>query len=85
MESYNNSGHHPEVSTSGPTLANLLVGAATAPVLAGLWGAQALLESTIALGQASEELFRGDRLPVLNVPSDEVPSDESNPSNAESG
>lgn len=79
MESYNNSGHRPEVTASGPTLANILVGVATAPVLAGLWGAQALHKSTIALGQASEELFRGDRLPVLNVP-----SDESQPSNAES-
>ncbi len=80
MESYNNSGHPPEETASGPTLSNLLVGVATAPILAGLWGAQALHKSTIALGQASEELFRGDRLPVLNLP-----SDESNPTNVESG
>ncbi|TVR08748.1 MAG: hypothetical protein EA395_10885 [Phormidium sp. GEM2.Bin31] len=74
MESYNNSGHRPGGTASEPTLTRLWVGVATAPVLAGLWGAQALFESTIALGEASEELFRGDRLPVLNVPSDESES-----------
>ncbi|USR91380.1 hypothetical protein NEA10_01145 [Phormidium yuhuli AB48] len=74
MESYNNSGHRPGGTASGLTLTRLLVGVATAPVLAGLWGAQTLFESTIALGEASEELFRGDRLPILNVPHDESES-----------
>lgn len=50
--------------------ATAIVGLATAPLLAGIWGAQTLMNATIELGRASEELFRGDRLPVLNFPSD---------------
>lgn len=38
------------------------------PMLVGLMGAKMIAEAMLSLGQASEEVFRGDRLPVLNVP-----------------
>jgi hypothetical protein len=38
------------------------------PMLMGLMGAKLLAEVMLSLGQTSEEVFRGDRLPVLNVP-----------------
>ncbi|PSO48733.1 MAG: hypothetical protein BRC33_08935 [Cyanobacteria bacterium SW_9_44_58] len=38
----------------------------TVPVLGGLIGARSLQQSLIDLGEASEELFRGDRLPILH-------------------
>lgn len=49
---------------------NLLLSLATAPLLAGLWGARTLSAIARDLGETSEELFRGDRLPVLNLPAD---------------
>lgn len=49
----------------------LLVGLATAPLLVALVGGKALSDAVTSLGQLSEELFRGDRLPLLKVsPSD---------------
>jgi len=39
----------------------------TAPFLVGLVGARSLQSGLITLGQASEEVFRGDRLPVLHL------------------
>jgi hypothetical protein len=44
----------------------LLLGFATAPLLVGLLASKALAELMQDLGQASEEVFRGDRLPVLD-------------------
>lgn len=44
----------------------LLLGFATAPLLVGLLAGKALAELMQDLGQASEEVFRGDRLPVLD-------------------
>lgn len=41
---------------------------ATIPVLMGVVGTKALMEMMAEIGQASEEIFRGDRLPVLNFP-----------------
>jgi hypothetical protein len=66
METHETSGVKPESAESTAFWVSL----ATAPMLAGLWGAQALLNSTVQLGRASEELFRGDRLPILNFPAD---------------
>lgn len=45
-----------------------LVGLATVPLLGGLVMAHAAQDWLIQLGVASEELFRGERLPILNVP-----------------
>ena len=44
---------------------NLLLSLGTIPVLAVLIGGKAVGKALIELGQASEELFRGDRLPML--------------------
>ena len=42
---------------------------ATVPMILGVLGIKAVSELLCALGQSSEEVFRGDRLPVLHVPS----------------
>lgn len=44
----------------------ILLGLATLPVLAGLVGIHAISQSIQELGVLSEEIFRGDRLPVLD-------------------
>lgn len=41
---------------------------ATAPFLVALLAVEKVGELLQATGQASEEVFRGDRLPVLNFP-----------------
>lgn len=46
---------------------DILLSMATIPVLLGLVGARAIAEGIVELGRASEEVFRGDRLPVLNL------------------
>jgi hypothetical protein len=43
----------------------LLVSLATPPVLCALVAGRALTRAIIDLGLSSEEVFRGDRLPVL--------------------
>lgn len=43
----------------------VVLGVITVPVLGGLVGARSLQQTLIELGKASEELFRGDRLPIL--------------------
>ncbi|MEA5535987.1 hypothetical protein [Crocosphaera sp. XPORK-15E] len=48
---------------------------ATAPFLLGLLVVHAVAEELLQLGQNSEEIFRGDRLPILNFPET---TDESN-------
>ncbi|KAM3090215.1 hypothetical protein ACKFKG_30690 [Phormidesmis sp. 146-35] len=45
----------------------VLLGLATLPVLVGLVGVNAIAQSVQELGMLSEEIFRGDRLPVLNL------------------
>lgn len=47
---------------------SLGVSLGTATFLLGLITMQSLAKTIIDLGQASEEVFRGDRLPVLNFP-----------------
>lgn len=39
----------------------------TIPFLGGLTVARSMSENLISLGEASEEIFRGDRLPILNL------------------
>jgi hypothetical protein len=48
-------------------MSELILSAATVPVLLGIVGGRLAAEIMVSLGQASEELFRGDRLPVLQV------------------
>jgi hypothetical protein len=45
-----------------------LLSFATTPVLLGLWGVRILNDWLQDLGDVSEEIWRGDRLPVLNFP-----------------
>lgn len=46
---------------------NILLSFVTSPFLLGLIAAKSLADTVIEMGEASEELFRGDRLPILNV------------------
>ncbi|HIK29647.1 MAG TPA: hypothetical protein IGR89_16595 [Oscillatoriaceae cyanobacterium M7585_C2015_266] len=56
---------------------NILLSLATAPVLLGLGAGQNLAKFLQEVGEASEEIFRGERLPILNFPSCATPA--SNP------
>lgn len=49
---------------------SLLVSIAAAPAAVALVAARALGAGLEQLGRASEEIFRGDRLPILHFPSD---------------
>ncbi len=53
----------PDLSIALPLASTVTLGLATAPALALLTAARLMNEQAIALGKASEELFRGDRLP----------------------
>lgn len=52
--------------SSTPT--NLLLSLSTGSVLAGLWCGRAIARTIETLGEASENIFRGDRLPMLDLP-----------------
>jgi hypothetical protein len=51
---------------------DLLLQLGTGSLLLGLIGSKAVAQTMQAIGQASEELFRGDRLPVLPFPETET-------------
>jgi hypothetical protein len=53
----------PDFAIALPMATSLAVGLGTVPLLAALAAGRAVSEQAIALGKASEELFRGDRLP----------------------
>ncbi len=46
---------------------SLLLSLGTIPVLAVLLGSKAVLQVMREVGEASEEIFRGDRLPILEL------------------
>lgn len=46
----------------------ILLSLATAPLLAGVLCGKAILEFWQGVGEASEEAFRGDRLPIIKFP-----------------
>lgn len=52
----------------------VLLSLATAPVLVALVGSHMVAKAIQELGQLSEEIFRGDRLPVLNFPHEKQPN-----------
>ena len=60
------------------SLGEMALGAATVPLLLGTVSALSLGRIFQGLGEASEELFRGDRLPVLPFPAagDDLPPEE---------
>ncbi len=51
----------------------ILVGLAVVPVLIGMVGVRAIVDGLQELGSLSEEIFRGDRLPVLDVSNSQPP------------
>ena len=51
----------------------------TGSLLLGLIGGKAVAQAARAIGQASEEVFRGDRLPVLPFPEAETTLESSDP------
>lgn len=53
----------PELSVSLPVAVNFTISASTLPLLALLAGGRAITAGLTEIGQASEEIFRGDRLP----------------------
>ncbi|MGV0027782.1 hypothetical protein [Phormidesmis priestleyi] len=73
MQSSSQSSSDQKSSGDEPNLLNLkvnpeiLLGLATLPVLAGLVGINAIAQSIQELGVLSEEIFRGDRLPILDL------------------
>ncbi|MBE9115382.1 hypothetical protein IQ249_05660 [Lusitaniella coriacea LEGE 07157] len=46
----------------------ILLSLATPPVLFGMVAVQSLAQGLQNIGQVSEEVFRGHRLPILNLP-----------------
>lgn len=54
-----------------PVPSSVLVSIATGPMLVALLGTKALGQLVLDLGRKSEELFRGDRLPILHFPEKE--------------
>ncbi|MCU0537046.1 MAG: hypothetical protein MUD14_24435 [Hydrococcus sp. Prado102] len=47
---------------------NLWLALATSPFLVGILAARSLSQTLTDIGQASEEILRGDRLPILKFP-----------------
>ncbi|NJN61974.1 MAG: hypothetical protein HC795_10965 [Coleofasciculaceae cyanobacterium RL_1_1] len=63
--------------SSTPT--NLLLSLATGSMLMGLWCGRAIARTVETLGEASENLFRGDRLPILDFPDQSPAQTQTNP------
>lgn len=63
-------------SSSSPIPTEFFLSLATAPMLLGILSAQAVFSWLQTAGIASEEVFRGDRLPILHVPNSEEPDAE---------
>lgn len=53
----------------------IILSLATAPVLVGILSMQAIASWLQAAGISSEEVFRGDRLPVLHFPEEGLDRD----------
>ncbi|MDX2232519.1 MAG: hypothetical protein NW220_23005 [Leptolyngbyaceae cyanobacterium bins.349] len=75
---------HPQRSHSSSSQKDLLpievaIGLTTVPFLAALVGTKMLASAVQELGRWSEELFRGDRLPSLDLPSPPPSNTTGNP------
>lgn len=79
--SQTNSPAHWNTQTNSPRLdsisSDILLSLATAPLLLGLYAGQNLAKFWQEVGEASEEVFRGERLPILNFPSVATPASNS--------
>jgi len=67
----------PENLIFGLISSEILVSALTGPLLVGLLGSKNMMQWFQEIGQSSEELFRGDRLPVLKFPHPQAPEAKS--------
>ena len=57
---------------------NVCLSLVTFPLLVGLGISRPLTQAILELGKASEEIFRGDRLPILPFPTETVSLKEEN-------
>jgi hypothetical protein len=57
-----------------------LVSLTTSPFLLSIMAISGFAQSLVAIGQTSEEIFRGDRLPVLPFPESDICNQDNNPS-----
>lgn len=57
-----------------------LISVLTVPFIGGLWGSHSLGQFLQGLGSDFEEVFRGDRLPLLPFPDSSPQNEESSPS-----
>jgi hypothetical protein len=74
MQSSSSSSDSEKNPQSFKVNSEILLGLATLPVLVGLVSIQAIGQVVQELGVLSEELFRGDRLPVLDLSEPSDPS-----------
>jgi len=56
-----------KANQSQPTEAAIALSLLSTPFLMGLIGARSMQQGLISIGEASEEIFRRDRLPVLHL------------------
>lgn len=54
-------------ASSSKVSTNILISLSTVPLLLILVGSRAIASAMKDMGQTSEELFRGDRLPILKI------------------
>ena len=66
MESTRSSSQFRDSLLLGFIPSEIALSAATVPVLVGLVSAQVIASAIAEIGAMSEELFRGDRLPILD-------------------
>lgn len=66
MESTRSSSQLRDSLLLGFIPSEIALSAATVPVLVGLVSAQVIASAIAEIGAISEELFRGDRLPILD-------------------
>ncbi|NJO80254.1 MAG: hypothetical protein HC827_18270 [Cyanobacteria bacterium RM1_2_2] len=58
---------NPMSNSSSQVSTDLLLSFSTVPLLLILVGSRAIAAAMKEMGQSSEELFRGDRLPILKI------------------
>ena len=79
MSSSNQKGSHPRelnlIFFSIPQ--NILLQISVGPVLLAVLGGRAAAQLLQTLGEESEEIFRGERLPILNFPLETEPDSSS--------
>jgi hypothetical protein len=49
-------------------MSSLMIAVTTIPVIALILATRGVARATLEVGELSEELFRGDRLPILTFP-----------------